>query len=66
MASSSNIPNADNTFDDLFEHFIENLHSTHTAIRIDTNPAQKLQFQLYLSSALVPTTMATGLGYTSF
>ena len=35
MASSSNVPDGDNTLDDLFESFIKT--HTHTAIRIDTD-----------------------------
>ena len=65
MASSSNVPDREDTLDDLFERFIETLYSTHTAIRIDTDADQK--FRSYLITALVPiTTVATGLGYTSF
>ena len=65
MASSSNVPDGENTLDDLFEHLIETLYSTHTAIRIDTDADQKLQFKSYLFTALVPiTTVTTGLGYT--
>ena len=65
MASSSNVPDGENTLDDLFEHFIETFYSTHTAIRIDTDADKKLQFKSYLFTALVPmTTVATGLGYT--
>ena len=37
MASSSNVPDWEDTLDDLFEPFIKTLYSTHTAIRIDTD-----------------------------
>ena len=37
MASVSNPPHGENTLDDLFECFIETLHSTHTAIAFDTD-----------------------------
>ena len=64
MASASNVSEGENTLDDLFEHFIETLYPTHTAITIDTDVHHKLQFKSYLFTALVPiTTVATGLGY---
>ena len=37
MAYVSNPPHGENTFDDLLEHFIKTLHSTHTAIAFDTD-----------------------------
>ena len=39
--ASSNVPDWEDTLDDLFEHFIETLYSTHTAIRIDTDADRK-------------------------
>ena len=36
-SSSSNVPDGEDTLYDLFEHFIETLYSTHTAIRIYTD-----------------------------
>ena len=45
MASASNLPHGENTLDDLFECFIETLHSTHTAIAFDTDAKQKLEFK---------------------
>ena len=65
MASGSNLPHGKNTLDDLFECFIETLHSKHTAIAFDTDANQKLEFKVYLFTAIIPiTTVATGLGYT--
>ena len=65
MVSVSNLPHGENTLDDLFEHFIETLHSTHTVIAFDTDGNQKLEFKAYLLTSIVPiTTVATGLGYT--
>ena len=65
MASVSNIPHGENTLDNLFECFIETLCSTHTAISFYTDGNQKLEFEGYLLTAIVPiTTVATGLGYT--
>ena len=64
MASVSNLPHGENTLDDLFECFIETLHSIHAAIAFDTDANQKLEFKVYLFTAIVPiTTVATGLGY---
>ena len=37
MASSSNLHNGENSLDDLFEHFIETLYLTHTAVAFDTD-----------------------------
>ena len=62
MTSVLNLPHGENTLDDLFECFIETLHSTHTAIAFDTDANQKLEFKAYLFTAIVPiTTVATGL-----
>ena len=61
----SNVPNLDDNLDFIFEHFIEILCSTHTAVSIDTDAQQKLEFKLYLVTALVPfTTLSRNLGYT--
>ena len=65
MGSVLNLHHGEITLDDLFECFIETLHSTHTAIVFDTNANRKLEFKAYLFTAIVPiTTVATGLGYT--
>ena len=65
MAPVLNLPHGENTLDDLFEHFIETLHSTHAAIAFDTDANQKLEFKSYLFTAIVSiTTVVTGLGYT--
>ena len=54
MASVLNLPHGENTLDDLFECFIETLHSTQTAIAFDTDANQKLEFKAYLFTAIVP------------
>ena len=48
MASFSNVPDGEDTLDDLFECFMKTLYSTHTAIRIYTDADRKLQFKSYL------------------
>ena len=63
--AASNVPNVDDNLDFIFESFIETLCSTHTAVSIDSNAQQKLEFKSYLVTALVPfTTLSTNLGYT--
>ena len=63
--AASNVPNLDDNLDSIFEHFIETLCSTHTAVRIDTDTQRKLEFKVYLLTALVPfTTISRNLGYT--
>ena len=63
--ATSNVPNLHENLDFIFEHFIQTLCSTHTAVCIDTDTQQKLEFKLYLVTALVPfTTLSRNLGYT--
>ena len=65
MAHSSNQHTGENSLDDLFESFIETLYPIHTAIAFDTDANRKLEFKVYLFTAIVPITIvATGLGYT--
>ena len=62
--ASFNVPDSDNSFDDLFEQFIETLVSTHTAVSIDNESQCKIQFKLYLEIAVVLITiLAKGLRY---
>ena len=46
--ATSNVPNLHENLDFIFECFIETLCSTHTAVSIDTDAQQKLEFKLYL------------------
>ena len=63
--ATSNVPNLHENLDFIFEHFTETLYSTHTAVSIDTDAQQKLEFKLYLVTTLVPfTTLSRNLGYT--
>ena len=63
--ATSNVPNLHENLDFIFEHFIETLCSTHTALSIDRDAQLKLEFKLYLVTALVPfTTLSRNLGYT--
>ena len=63
--ASLDIPTSDKSLDALFEQFLETLVSTHTAVSIDNDSVCKIQFQLYLKTALVPiTSVARGLWYT--
>ena len=63
--ATSNVPNLYENLDFIFEHFIETPCLTHTAVSIDTDAQQKLEFKLYLVTALVPfTTLSRKLAYT--
>ena len=63
--ATSNVPNLHENLDFIFEHFIETLCSTHTAVSIDTVAQRKLEFKLYLFTTIVPfTTLSRNLGYT--
>ena len=63
--ASLDVPASDKSLVDLFEKFLETLISTHTAVSINNDSVHKIQFQLYLKTALVPiTSVARGLWYT--
>ena len=63
--ASLHVPASDKSLDDLFEKLLETLVSTQTAVSIDNDSVHKIQFQLYLKTALVSiTSVARGLCYT--